>query len=174
MTQAAPPTAESDSKSKGTFPGSVSGTYLHVKVEEDHWAPCKFDFPPDLGYSVLYLLPRGSFAWFTYWQGFHYGRCAGRFTRNGATLHLQGRDTVICDCPSANYSGKTLDRQVTLRHTEGKRVLLGLSQKEHLFIGWGIHIPFKGAGRDLFPKGWEELQGWIEGFLGTMRNPETS
>ena len=166
MNEAAPPKAESDPKGKGTFPGSVSGTYLHVEVVPS-WEPEKFDFPPDLRYSVLYLIPSGSFAWFNYWQGFHYGRCAGSFSRNGATLHLQGRESVLCDCPSANYSGRSLNRQVTLRHSDRKRVLLGLSQKEHLFIGWGIHIPFKGAGRDLFPKSWEELQGWIEGFLGT-------
>lgn len=40
-----------------------------------------------------------------------------------------------------------------------------LGDTEHQFIGWGIHIPFTGLGKDLFPQSWGKLQEWIDGFL---------
>ena len=149
----------------GTFPGLVSGTYINVEVASP-WKSDAYDFPSDLRYSVLYLLPEGRFAWFNYWPGFHYGRCAGQFTRNGATLELVGQDSVRCDTPDRDYSHKSFQRQVTLHTKDRKRVLSGLSDKEHQFIGWGIYIPFFDLGKHLFPQSWEELKGWIDSFLG--------
>lgn len=149
----------------GTFPGSVSGTYLHVKVTPS-WKQDPFDDPPDLHYSVLYLLPSAHFAWFDYWSGFHYGHHAGTFTRAGASLSLQGRQSLWCDCPDQNYRGKVFECELALQQREGTRILLGLGEREHLFIGRGIHIPLRGLGENLFPQSWDALQGLIERFLG--------
>src|SRR5687768_15728633 len=103
MTRASRSKGKRMPKETGTFPGSVSGTYLNVEVASP-WESDTFDDPPDLRYSVLYLLPSGNFAWFDYWAGFHYGRHTGRFTRNGAMLDLQDQDSLFCDPPDQNYS----------------------------------------------------------------------
>ena len=152
---------------KGTFPGSVNGTYLNVKVAPG-WLDRTFDDPPDLRYSVLYLLPQGSFAWFDYWPGFHYGHHAGTFSRTNGVLHLRGRQSLWCDCPDQNYSGKEFATTLKLYQRQGKRELLGLGDRKHLFIGRGILIPFDGPGGNRFPRTWNELPSWIEGYLGAF------
>jgi hypothetical protein len=96
----------------GDFPGSVSGTYLSVRT--DSLSEADYDLPVDLRYSVLYLLPKGYFAWFDYWSGFHYGRHAGQFIRRGAELELRGEDALMCDMPDLNHSGKPFYRRVQL------------------------------------------------------------
>jgi len=155
---------ESAASTKGTFVGSVSGTYISGKVMP--FLPSKgFEYPPELRYSVLYLLSSGSFGWFEYWPGFLYGRRAGRFTRSDAVLDLQGLDSMGCDTPHLNYSHRSFHRQVTLLQSDGKRVLLCANQQELLFIGKGIYIPFDGLGSRLFPATWDELQPWIDAFL---------
>lgn len=148
----------------GTFLGSVSGTYLNAQVVS-HWEGREFDYPPELRYSILYLLPSGSFAWFDYWSGFHYGRHAGQFTRCGATLTLRGQDSLMCDVPDQNYTQKSFQREVTLHQRDRKQLLIGLSNKDHEFIGSRIYIPFDGLGSRLFPETWDELQPWIDAFL---------
>ncbi len=147
-----------------TFPGSISGTYLHVDAEGP-WQLENYSSPLALRYSVLYLLPKGNFAWFYYWSGYHYGRHVGRFARTGAVVQLDGLDSVYCDTPDLNYTRRPFQCQVRLEPRGGQRVMVGLSEKEHLFIGWGIYIPFHGMGQDLFPKSWAELDGWIARYL---------
>lgn len=149
---------------KGTFVGSVSGTYISVNVMP--FLPSKgFDYPPELRYSVLYLLSTDSFAWFEYWSGFLYGRRAGRFTRSDAVLDLKGQDSLGCDTPHLNYSLRSFHKQITLVQSDGKRVVRCDNQHELLFIGNGIYIPFDGLGSRLFPQRWEELQSWVDEFL---------
>lgn len=150
-------------KVTGTFPGSVSGTYLQVSVRSRSVAN-EFDSPPEIRYSVLYLLPKGHFAWFNYWSGYSYRRCAGMFTRNGADLHLLGRSSLLCDTPAQNYSHQPFERQVKILQEERRRFIM-LGETEHLYIGWSIHIPFRGSAADLFPHSWDALQGWIDEFL---------
>jgi len=153
----------SSHKTAGTFPGSVSGTYLHVSVRS-RLGPNEFDSLPEIRYSVLYLLPKGHFALFNYWPGYSYRRCAGMFTRNGVDLHLQGRESLLFDTPVQNYSHQLFERQVKILQEERRRFVM-LGETEHLYIGWSIHIPFRGSAADLFPHSWDALQGWIDEFL---------
>ena len=152
---------------KGTFPGTVSGTYLNVEVGPG-WSERTFDDLPDVRYSVLYLLPQAQFAWFDYWPGLHYGHHAGTFSRTNAVILLRGRQSLWCDVPDQNYSGKEFEATLRLRQRHRKRELLGLGERKHLFIGRGIHIPFDGPGANRFPRGWNELSSWIERYLGAV------
>lgn len=147
--------------SEGTFPGSVSGTYLTVTV---HDYEGNFDFPPDIQYDVIYLLTSGRFAWLSYWSGYHYGRRAGWFTRQGANIELQGRDTVFSDCISENYEGEPFTQTLQLKQQEWKRLLVG-PHGEYAYLGFRVFIPFEGLGQHLFPQSWAELEDWATRFV---------
>jgi hypothetical protein len=147
--------------SRSTFPGSVSGTYLKVMV---HNYKGDFDFPPDLQYDVIYLLTSGRFAWLSYWSGYHYGCRAGWFTRQGANIELEGRDTVFSDCISENYEGKPFSENLQLTQHETKRVLVG-TEWEYTYLGRRVFIPFEGLAQHLFPQSWDELEDWVTRFV---------
>ncbi len=152
---------ERPAHAKSTFPGSVSGTYLRVTV---HDYQGDFDFPPDIQYDVIYLLTSGRFAWLSYWSGYHYGRRAGWFTRQGPAIELEGRDTVFSDCISENYEGAPLSQTLQLEQREWRRLLVG-PYGEYAYLGLRVFIPFEGLAQDLFPQSWTELEDWVTGFV---------
>lgn len=131
------PGGESTGHSRSTFPGSISGTYVQVIVHEYEQT---FDFPPDVKYDVIYLLTSGRFAWLSYWSGYHYGRRAGWFTRQGADIALEGRDTVFTDCISANHEGAPFSQHLQLKPHERKRLLRG-PERDYLYLGPRVFIP---------------------------------
>jgi hypothetical protein len=67
----------------------------------------------------------------------------------GAKLELREEGTIVCDMPDVNHSGKPFYRRVQLCERDRQRVLVGLSEREHLFIG-KVFIPFDGRGSSLF------------------------
>ncbi|MEK7764385.1 MAG: hypothetical protein AAB433_22660 [Nitrospirota bacterium] len=156
-----PQQAERASQSADTFPGSVSGTYLRVT---GHDYRENFDLPPELQYDVIYLLTSGRFAWLRYWSGFVYGRRAGGFTRQGADIQLEGRDTLSSDCLSENYERKPFVQALQLQQHEGSRILVG-PLGEYSYLGFRVFIPFEGLGQQLFPQSWDELEEWVTRFV---------
>ena len=147
--------------SKSTFPGSVSGTYLTVTV---HDYEGNFDYPSDIQYDVIYLLTSGRFAWLNYWPGFLYGRQAGWFTRQGADIELEGRDTVSSDCISESYEGQPFSQKLQLQQQERRRVLVG-PQGKYSYLGPRVFIPFDELGQHMFPQSWDELEDWVTRFV---------